>query len=275
MQSKRIVARIASITILTTSLFGLSLSDSQAYSYNQYGTVSRTGNTITRSYGTPSTNNSAKTTSLYKNTTTPRNTNTQNRTYTNNYNSTSNQNTSYRSTSGTITRYYGTGSSNSSRNLASNESINNVSSNNESMSNKTETKQTSNSSNISSSVDRMLDLINKERSSNGLNTLSLDTNLTSVAQLKSDDMVRSNYFSHTSPHYGTIHDMIKNAGINYYIAGENIAKAYSVESAHKNFMNSGLHRRAILTAKFNHVGIGITKNSSGMNVISVMFIERK
>ncbi len=274
MISKKSVAKVAAITILTTSLMGFTLSDSQAYTYNQNETVYRTGNTVSRSYGSPSTSNTA---SSKLDSTTPTSTNNtesnRSRTYTNNSYTSTNQNTYYNSSGSTVTRSYGTNYSDASNTTSSNNSS--PSTNKTTVSNQTSTTENSTSFNSNSSIDKMLNLINRERINNGLKSLKIDSKLTSVAQLKAADMVKSNYFSHTSPNHGTIHDMIKSSGISYYIAGENIAKAYSIESAHKNFMNSWTHRRAILTDKFTHVGIGIKQDSRGMNIISVMFIEKK
>jgi len=121
----------------------------------------------------------------------------------------------------------------------------------------------------------MLTLINNERSKNNLNPLKLDDKLTSLAQLKAEDMATNNYLSHTSRRYGSLYSMLSNGGIKYYNSGENIAKAFNVATAHKNFMNSGMHKRAILAPHFTHIGIGIAKHSRSMYKISVMFIEKK
>ena len=69
----------------------------------------------------------------------------------------------------------------------------------------------------------LLALVNQARAENGLSALSLNDSLSAVAQKKAEDMKNNNYFSHTSPTYGSPFDMIKNAGISYKSAGENIA----------------------------------------------------
>ncbi len=121
---------------------------------------------------------------------------------------------------------------------------------------------------------KMSELINSERKLNNLNPLILDNPLSTIAQLKAEDMVKYDYFSHNSPNYGMPYDMISNMGIKYENATENIAKDFSIESAHINLMNSAIHKRAILFEKFTHVGIGIDKGSDGMYNISVMFITK-
>lgn len=273
MKSNKFVLKIASIAVLTTSLISFNLTAVHGYSYynNQYETVYRTGNTVTRSYGTsPITLNTTKTTASKPTNNTNTATNIINTPTSRTYNN-------YTSSGGKVTRYYGTNYSSNTHNIDSKEEKDyNSSSNNTTGSvDSTNITKDNPSNDLISSVEKMLSLINQERSKSGLDSLILDNDLTSVAQLKADDMVKSNYFSHFSPNYGSIDNMISSAGIKYYVAGENIAKAYSIESAHNNFMNSWSHKRAILAKAYTHVGIGIKKNTSGMYVISVMFINKK
>ncbi len=111
---------------------------------------------------------------------------------------------------------------------------------------------------LTASEQKLIDMINNERIKAGLNALEIDRELSKVARLKSEDMDKNNYFSHTSPTYGSPFTMIKDFGITYRNAGENIAKTYSVERAHEGFMNSEGHRRNILTPGFTHIGVGIS-----------------
>lgn len=70
-------------------------------------------------------------------------------------------------------------------------------------------------------------------------------------------MKDNNYFSHTSPVYGSPFQMIKNFGISYKSAGENIAKGQSTPQAVVNaWMNSSGHRANILNSSYNKIGVG-------------------
>lgn len=102
----------------------------------------------------------------------------------------------------------------------------------------------------------MLGYINAERASANLAPLTLDAKLCQGATLKSKDMAENNYFSHNSPTYGSPFEMMKDQGITYRTAGENIAKNTSVKGAHTAFMNSSGHRANILNKSFNKVGLG-------------------
>ena len=103
----------------------------------------------------------------------------------------------------------------------------------------------------------MVELVNQERAKAGVAPLTIDLELSRVARIKSQDMKDNNYFSHTSPTYGSPFEMMKNFGIRYRTAGENLAKHSSVESAHAGLMNSEGHRKNILNPNFTHIGVGI------------------
>lgn len=121
---------------------------------------------------------------------------------------------------------------------------------------------------------KMLDLINAERSKAGVAPLKSDAKLMEVAKIKADDMVKNNYFSHTSPTYGSPFDMMKRFGITYQTAGENIAGNSSVEAAHNALMQSEGHRKNILNPNFNYIGIGICPSPVYGKVFVQMFIGR-
>ena len=70
-------------------------------------------------------------------------------------------------------------------------------------------------------------------------------------------MKDNNYFSHKSPTYGSPFEMIKNFGISYKSAGENIAKGQASPQAVVNaWMNSSGHRANILNSTYTKIGVG-------------------
>jgi len=121
---------------------------------------------------------------------------------------------------------------------------------------------------------QMLNLVNGERTKLGLKPLVADPELVKVARLKSQDMVNKNYFSHNSPTYGSPFDMLKQFGITYKTAGENIAGNGSVSGAHTSLMNSPGHRANILNTGFTHVGIGIVDGGPYGKMFTQMFVGR-
>ncbi|MCY6959408.1 CAP domain-containing protein [Clostridium brassicae] len=118
-------------------------------------------------------------------------------------------------------------------------------------------------------------LVNVERSKAGLGQLKANWQLSRVARYKSQDMVNKRYFSHTSPTYGSPFDMIRNFGINYRSAGENIAYGQNSPSeVMKSWMNSPGHRQNILNSTYTEIGVGVAKASNGQLYWTQMFIGR-
>ncbi|MED4454164.1 CAP domain-containing protein [Metabacillus fastidiosus] len=117
--------------------------------------------------------------------------------------------------------------------------------------------------NISQTAQKVIELTNAERRKNGLPDLKGDPSLSSVAQKKSEDMEKNHYFSHTSPTYGSPFDMMRNFGITYKTAGENIAQGQrSAEQVVQAWMNSEGHRKNILSRDFTHIGIGYEQSGN-------------
>lgn len=113
-------------------------------------------------------------------------------------------------------------------------------------------------------------LINEIRAQYGLGQLSINTELSHVARIKSQDMHDKGYFSHTSPTYGSPFEMMKHFGIRYRTAGENIAMGYrSPQNVVDGWMNSPGHRANILNGSFREIGMGYV--ASG-NYWTQMFI---
>ena len=113
-------------------------------------------------------------------------------------------------------------------------------------------------------------LVNEIRVKNGLSPLTSDWELSRVARYKSQDMKDNNYFSHTSPIYGSPFTMMKNFGISYRSAAENIARGQKTSQAVVNgWMNSSGHRANILNATYKKIGVGYVPNG---NYWTQMFI---
>ena len=150
-----------------------------------------------------------------------------------------------------------------------NSSNSNNSSNNNSGSN-------SNSTTTAMTTDEkeVFDLINNQRTQNGLSALKLDTETLRVARIKAQDMVDNNYFSHNSPTYGSPFQMLNSFKISYKTAGENIAGNSSNSSAVTAWMNSSGHKANILNGSFNYTGIGVVKSSKYGKVYVQMFLGK-
>ena len=150
-----------------------------------------------------------------------------------------------------------------------NSSNSNNSSNNNSSSN-------SNSTTTAMTTDEkeVFDLINNQRTQNGLSALKLDTETLRVARIKAQDMVDNNYFSHNSPTYGTPFQMLNSFKISYKTAGENIAGNSSNSAAVTAWMNSSGHKANILNSSFNYTGIGVVKGSKYGKIYVQLFLGK-
>ncbi|MEW4211784.1 CAP domain-containing protein [Priestia megaterium] len=110
---------------------------------------------------------------------------------------------------------------------------------------------------------KVVDLVNQEREKQGLTPLTLNKKLSDVARTKSKDMMDKGYFDHNSPTYGSPFDMMKQFGIEYTTAGENIAKGQqSPEDVMNAWMNSDGHRKNILNPDFTEIGVGYVKGDT-------------
>jgi uncharacterized YkwD family protein/spore coat assembly protein SafA len=122
---------------------------------------------------------------------------------------------------------------------------------------------------------QVVTLVNQERAKHGLKPLTENWELSRVARYKSMDMRDKNYFSHTSPTYGSPFTMMKNFGISYRTAGENIAVGQTTPQAVMNsWMNSSGHRANILSSNFNQIGVGYAKGGSYGHYWTQMFIAK-
>jgi uncharacterized YkwD family protein len=137
----------------------------------------------------------------------------------------------------------------------------------------TGTNQTT-TSNLSADEQEVFNLINNQRTQNGLSALKIDSEVQKVARIKAQDMVNNNYFSHTSPTYGSPFDMLKSYKVSYNTAGENIAGNSSNSGAVNAWMNSSGHRANILNKSFNYTGIGVVNSPKYGKVYVQMFIGK-
>ncbi|WP_230986838.1 CAP domain-containing protein [Cohnella fermenti] len=103
---------------------------------------------------------------------------------------------------------------------------------------------------------QVVSLVNEQRAAAGLGALTTDTKLTQVALAKAKDMYNNNYFDHTSPTYGSPFDMMKQFGVSYSYAGENIAKGQqNPEAVMTAWMNSSGHKANILGSNYTSIGV--------------------
>lgn len=105
---------------------------------------------------------------------------------------------------------------------------------------------------------QVLTLTNKERSKSGLPALKGDnTQLNRAARIKSEDQANRGQMGHNSPTLGSPFDQMRNMGITYRTAGENVAMGQpSAAEVVKAWMNSPGHKANIMNRNYTHLGVG-------------------
>ena len=125
--------------------------------------------------------------------------------------------------------------------------------------------------NLTREEQETLNLINQYRKIMGLNELKPLLELQEISKLKAKDIVENEYFSHTSPYLGTPFEMLQANGIDYIIAGENLAGNISPEKAVEAWINSPSHRDNILE-EFQYTGISVIESPIYGKVFVQLFI---
>ncbi len=121
---------------------------------------------------------------------------------------------------------------------------------------------------------RVMELVNAERTSRGIAPLEENWEVRRVAGYKAMDLRDGRYFSHTSPTYGSPFDMLRSFGISFRAAGENIAMGQKTpESVMQAWMRSEGHRANILNPTFTHIGVGYCTGGSSGSYWVQMFIR--
>jgi len=97
---------------------------------------------------------------------------------------------------------------------------------------------------------------NAYRKSKGVKALKLSTKMNTVAVNWSKSQAKSKKMSHNPKYSSQIPK-------GWTAAGENVAYGYAPKAVTKAWWNSPGHKANMLNKKYNYIGIGIAKDSSG------------
>lgn len=107
----------------------------------------------------------------------------------------------------------------------------------------------------------MLALINKERARLGRAPLSLSTKLTDMANVRAKEICE--YFSHTRPNGSSCFSILREYGVNYSAAAENIAAGNGTpEATYDQWKNSPGHYSNMIDEDLTEIGIGYYYNKN-------------
>jgi uncharacterized protein YkwD len=111
---------------------------------------------------------------------------------------------------------------------------------------------------------QVLDLVNFERTSRGLDPLTRDATLEAQANQYACEMIVYDFFAHENPVTGTsLVDRAQEFGYEFQMIGENLAAGQRTpQQAMADWMDSPGHRANILEENFTEIGIGIRTGGS-------------
>ncbi len=111
------------------------------------------------------------------------------------------------------------------------------------------------------SIDGLVQETNERRTAQAQKPLALNAQLTKAAQIKAQDMVERDYWSHNTPDGNAPWEFVNNAGYSYAKAGENLAYGFTDEDdVVGGWMNSPTHRANMLDANYQEVGFGFAES---------------
>ena len=117
---------------------------------------------------------------------------------------------------------------------------------------------TSNAKASDISKSKIIELVNKSRSSEGLSPVKENDILSKAAKSKANDMIKNDYFAHTSPSGKDPWYWFSSAGYDYKFAGENLAINYDdAKEQHEAWMKSSSHRKNILNGNYTEIGVAV------------------
>lgn len=112
-------------------------------------------------------------------------------------------------------------------------------------------------------------LVNRERSSYGLQPVKYSPLLSEAANVRSSELRKN--FSHTRPNGTSCFTVLKEFDISYFSAAENIAYGQRTPEIVMNaWMNSSGHRANILSKNVEYIGVGVVY-SNGMYYWTQLF----
>ena len=123
----------------------------------------------------------------------------------------------------------------------------------------------------------VLYLINTIRVSNGLGALQPNQMLTDIARSRCNDMIVNSYFSHYTPDGRNIFNILRENGVSYVNAGENLGQSTPAsngtpEALTDAWMASPTHKANILRSVYSKIGIGVV-DGGDRRVAAIVFMN--
>ncbi|MBQ8825642.1 MAG: CAP domain-containing protein [Oscillospiraceae bacterium] len=102
----------------------------------------------------------------------------------------------------------------------------------------------------------VVEIVNSERKSSGKGSLTADSELTRLANIRAEEIV--SYFSHTRPDGRSCFTVYDDNGYSYSAIAENIAMSIAdSEKIMDMWMNSSGHKKNIMNGTYTKIGVGV------------------
>jgi len=123
---------------------------------------------------------------------------------------------------------------------------------------------------VDRNLQRLVDLVNEERSKAGLAPLTMVAETNTAAGIRAKEIYSS--FAHERPDGSKYRTVLDECNVSYSYCGENVAYGYrSPDAVMDGWMNSEGHKANILNERFTKIGVGHYKGSNGYDYWSQLF----
>lgn len=124
----------------------------------------------------------------------------------------------------------------------------------------------------------LLDYVNVDRAAHGLHALELEPGVLDIARARAEAQLGSEPLTHYGSEGQLVFlDLLVNASVSFSLAGENLARAGSVDAStveriEQALMNSPTHRQNILEPSFTRLAVGAATDESGRVAFAQIFL---
>ncbi len=124
----------------------------------------------------------------------------------------------------------------------------------------TDNQKSNGSVQVTDQMNRVVDIINKERAKVGAKPLTMNSTLNQVSKARVKEA--STYFSHTRPNGKAFVTLYSEYKLSYKYAGENLVCGMNTpELAVKAWMVSPSHKKCMLSNDYSQIGVGVCVNN--------------